>query len=40
MPMPYSEQHKTQKRKNIAVAATLVGLLVVLFVITMVRLSK
>ena len=37
--MPYSKQHKTQKKKNIALLAVLVALIVLLFAITIMRMG-
>lgn len=37
--MPYSEQHKTKKRKNYTMLAILLALFALLFAITMVRMG-
>ena len=37
--MPYTDRHKNQKRKNYMLAGILLGLIVLLFAITVMRLS-
>lgn len=37
--MPYNDQHRRQKRKNIAVALSLLALIGLLYAITLVRMG-